>query len=547
MNSALRRFLPGILLVLMSLAPSTSPYIGDTQVYAESVMQYRAGQWSSPFHPLWEFGHLLWRPAGALLAPVSLHVVPDSWTTLDKVKIAYGLLWMSFVAALGVGALLYDLFRRLAGWKVAALLTFGVAWANGFLLYALSGSSYIPGLLFSVAAVWVLFGGMQQRWRQLTAGVLAAVAALFWFPYILTIPALAVIPWAWNRLTLREGGRILLLIGLTAAACILAGMTAGALAAGVREPAEAVAWYQEAPHDWQQNRRWVRAVSGIPRLLLDLSRDGIVMKRYVLRDPFQSTGFWDLARQSLWKLAWFYAFIGAMLWMAARTVRGRAALLVAVSAGIPMLGFAIFLFEPSSAERFLPMLPFLLLAGAAGWSGAGRWVAGLFLVSLPVINASAFIEACSDVPAAMAGQLEDVRQHAEPDDLLVTVTFSDPFAQWLEQRIFHPSLRQGAPPTYQLLFLASTKAEQWREDFALRTLQQWETGKDVWIRRGALRDRPDTMLQWVEGDHPRIRWADVTAFLTQLGFDRTTERPDGFTRVAKTENNRKILEALAIR
>jgi len=43
-------------------------------------------------------------------------------------------------------------------------------------------------------------------------------------------------------------------------------------------------------------------------------------------------------------------------------------LMLAALAGLPLLVFAVFLFEPSSPERFLPGLPFLLFAMAAGWN-----------------------------------------------------------------------------------------------------------------------------------------------------------------------------------
>jgi hypothetical protein len=542
------RFLPGALILLPNLLFCASPYIADTMVYADSVMRHLHGQMAGPFQPLWEFGHLLWRPLGALLAPLFFATVPDSLGQSHRIKLAFGFLAVNMMAGLSIAALLYDLFRRLAGWKTAALLTFGLSWSGGFLMYVLSGSSYITGLFFEVAAIWLLIpfsGGSPGVWRQVAAGALAAGGALFWFPYILAVPAVAAVPWAMGAMRPRDGIWALLRVGLTSAACILVVMSAGAWLAGARTPEKAAEWYRDAQHQWQQNRQWMRAVSGVPRLMVDLARDGVALKRYAFRDPFHPVNVWDVARLSLWKLAAFYAFLLSVLWMAARTARGRPALALLSIAGVPMLLFAIVLFEPSSAERFLPVLPFLLLAAAAGWGGRLRWVAGAVLVALAGINGPAFIEAFSTEQQSVFTQIEDYGRHAAPADLLVTVTFSDPLPQWLEQRIYHRSMRNRVVPTFQLIEVSTGLAQGWKERFAGRVLWQWNQAKaDVWIRQGALRDRPDEILRWVEGDNPALRWADVPAFLNMFEYDRRTALTEGFARLAHSENNRLILERL---
>jgi hypothetical protein len=538
------RLLPGAALVLLSLLPSSSPYIGDTVFYADAVVRHLAGEASGPFAPLWEFGHLLWRPIGAVIAPLAFKVVPDSWGPSDRVKVAYGFLAISMACAIVVGALLYDLFRRAAGWKVAALLVFGLSWANGFLMYALSGSSYLPALLCSVVALCLLLDDPSSPWRQYVAGILGGLSALFWFPFVLTVPAIALTPWIWRGMPARAGGVALLRVSVAAAACVASFMVAGGFAAGVRSMSDARAWVQDASHEWAQTQQWKRAVSGVPRLMLDLSRDGILLKRYVLRDPFQSLDLWDLLLRSAWKLAAFYAFIAATLWMASGSVRGRRSLATTAIAGAPLLLFALVLFEPSSPERFLPVLPFLLLTIAVSWHGPARVIVAVFLVTLPLMNASAFIERLSDTPGMMVAQMEDVERSADAHDLIVTITFNDPFPQWVEQRIFHASMRHGSPSTYQLIEPSVSSALRWRERFAERVLRHWDAGGNVWVRRGGLHETPDPMLQWVEGDNPDIRWADVPAFLRQFEYDRESSRPDGFVRLTRSLRSREALEAI---
>jgi hypothetical protein len=179
--------------------------------------------------------------------------------------------------------------------------------------------------------------------------------------------------------------------------------------------------------------------------MVDMSRDGILLKRFVLGDPYQSLTLWDLVRTSLWKLAVFYVYVGAIFWMGLRTPRGRSALVISLVALVPMLYFALVLLEPSSPERFLPVLPFMLLTMAAGWQGAGRSVVAGFAMALPLLNGPAFIEAWPRTSDDVAAQMQDVTSHASPRDLVVTVTFADPMAQWMEQRVFHPSLSRGRP------------------------------------------------------------------------------------------------------
>lgn len=542
MSSSARRFLPGPLIVALALAPSSSPYIGDTMSYSASVVRHANGELEGGFSPLWEFGHLLWRPLGAVVAPLARVLVPDRWTTDPETEVAYGFLAISILAALATGALLYDMLTRIAGWRVAALLVFGLSWANGFLMYALSGSAYVTALFFSTAALWTLVSDPLSRRRQMVAGVLGATATLIWFPQILTIPALALVPWIWNRSSPAEGVRAALKVGVPAAVSLLVVYALGAVMAGVRSTDQAMQWFGAASHGWEQSQQWKRAVTGVARLMLDLSQDGVLLKRFVVNDPFQTMTFAELVRKSLWKVAVFYVFIGAIIWMCFRTRRGRSALLLSLVASVPMLVFALVLLEPSSPERFLPLVPFVLLACAAGWQGMGRWVVGGFLVMLPVLNGSAFIESLSSAPARMTAQMEDLRARAAPGDLVVTVTFADPLAQWLEQRVYHPSLHGGPPPTYQLIAPAEVTSHRWRQRFGARVFEAWNQGAHVWIRRGALAAAPDPELMWVEGDQPHLRWHDVTSFLNQLDYDAVTPRADGFTRIARSERSRTVLE-----
>ena len=113
-----------------------------------------------------------------------------------------------------------------------------------------------------------------------------------------------------------------------------------------------------------------------------------------------------------------------LLW---RTIRDRPLLALLTLATVPLFLFAVFVFEPSSPERFLPALPFLILALAAGWNAPGgfpvavaRGVVCLFALLLPVLNWPTFSGSFSFTTQQARAQLYDFRSHAQRDDVLAS-------------------------------------------------------------------------------------------------------------------------------
>ena len=79
---------------------------------------------------------------------------------------------------------------------------------------------------------------------------------------------------------------------------------------------------------------------------------------------------------------------------------------------------------------------------------------------------------------------------------------------YLSQLEHHPSMRNRFVPTFQLIEVMMTSHGDWQGRFAKRVLRHWNgadamPGAGVWVRQGALRERPDEILQWVEGDSSR--------------------------------------------
>jgi hypothetical protein len=111
-----------------------------------------------------------------------------------------------------------------------------------FLMYALSGSSYIIALFFALAALGSSSVIPPSRRRQVLSAISAAAAVVFWFPFILTAPGLVVTPWVWSRLPARDGLRVATRMAITFGLVVGVTYLLGTVAAGVRSPAQLLAW-----------------------------------------------------------------------------------------------------------------------------------------------------------------------------------------------------------------------------------------------------------------------------------------------------------------
>jgi len=520
--------------------------LSDTLVYvndAQGALQGR--EWKGRFNPLWEFGHLLWRPLAYWIAPACLAVIPDSLAHNDSLKITLGLIWINWMAGLLTTLTTVHLASR---WVRSSnwLLLLGLSYAasSAFLLYTQTGSSYVVSLFLLTAAVWILFHWPDGRIPpEVPAGLLLGLSVAFWFPFALVAPA--------TLLFRSIERRKLLLVPVMVGGMsftVLLGSTYlfGAVKAGAHDMASFLAWYEAAKHTWDQNRQWLRAISGVVRLLYELGQDGVLLKRFSFRDPYSPVNWVDLLPTAL-RMASFYSLCLFSLSLAWWQKQFRHMVLVFGLAAIPMLYFAIVLFEPSSAERFLPLLPFLFLSIVAASqhpSKLGRTVLALLLISIPISNLPPAFSFKREHPAEP--QLRDFRRFAQGGDVMVTATHRDPLVNLVEQHPFLSVNRAGAPASYQLIEVASSRAALWREDFARKVLASWPN-QHVWIQLGMLDARPPAALGWVEGDNPSIHWKDILDFFAELDLDLRTAERNGFARLARSAANSQVLEALAKR
>ena len=106
---------------------------------------------------LWEFGHLFWRPLGWILLRICEVLVgsvtgPDLSILLTRIFVALN--WFAGLACV----LLFRAVLRQYSIRplVVTCTTTALLFSNAFLNYIHSGTSYIPGLAFLLAAFYLL-------------------------------------------------------------------------------------------------------------------------------------------------------------------------------------------------------------------------------------------------------------------------------------------------------------------------------------------------------------------------------------------------------
>ena len=176
------------------------------------------------------------------------------------------------------------------------------------------------------------------------------------------IPAAVAFPLVWFGFDRRR----LRLAGLTAACFILVLSSAYALAIyrlGIQDLAGLRSWITESSHEIVNIKGWSRVAFGIPRSFLSMGKDGILFKRFLLKDPYNPVTVSDLLRLSLGKIAFLYLVIAATFVGLLRGNAERRLLVVAILGGLPLLAFAVG-WQGGDVEHYMPVYPLIFAAWA---------------------------------------------------------------------------------------------------------------------------------------------------------------------------------------
>lgn len=527
---------------LFLLLFTSSPFLGDTMDYVESIQSSLPCHSISKCPELWDAGHLLWRPLGYFLSPPLFPLLNRLVGPDVRMSIALLLVILSVVGLFIAAILLYAILVTSTNRPLLSLvLIVGFLCANASLEALHSGSPYSLGLACLMGSVWFLQQESQAGSTQSAAfaGVCGAAAVSFWLPYLAALPATL----CWVLLdgkAKRLRRAVVLTVTTTAAGALLFGL--GAHFRGVESISDFGKWLASSDHGIVQNRNLIRSLFGLPRAFLYMGEFGVKMKQFLFKDPFAHVrlaelfwlGFW-------WKLALFYAALFSLLGLYRRD-SGRKALGLFVVALLANMAVALG-FEGGSPERYFPLYPFffIALAQCLCWTSAPRLfraVVSLFLAVMILGNVPEF--------AATRVRSEEDRAARRLSPLLplrpasyVFVLSQDGIGSLRRNSPFH-HINQGAGFEITSVYMPMVTAH-WKHDFATRVLSVWRDGGDVWLTTRVWAQRPEVEWGWVEGDDPNLSWNGIVDFFRSFDHGPAVGGDDGFVLLLGSARNQALL------
>ncbi len=328
----------------------------------------------------------------------------------------------------------------------------------------------------------------------------------------------------------------------------------GAWARKISSVNEAKEWFAAASHGFSPGMKIVRIATGLPRSLLYLGKDGIQYKRYLHHDPYTPVTLRGVISAGLWKLAAFDLFVLCLLYEMLRKPRSGWMLALFVAGTAPIIFFAVVLFEPGSPERYLPALPFFLLATA--WvlrdvvisRRLTQLFIAAFLLCMIVTNEYSFAAPRIDSEnGASLARVSKLRERLTGAGIAMVATNQDDLVATLSRLAFDDINRPSPLTVYDIIEPGNNRVLTWRQDFAAQTLKAWESGGEVWVSKRVWSARPDRSWNWAEGDDPRISWKELPRFFATLSTDAESGGPDGFRRIAQNAATLAVLEPLTQR
>ncbi len=516
-------------------------FMGDTVYYVDSMDD-----------EFWEFGHLFWRPAGWLLSRAFgslITLLTGAQEARDHATYTFlAIGWLSgLLSALLVNALVRRVCRR--EW-VAGLVTVALIASYGFLNYAQTGNSYVPGLSLLLLGIYLLTRDGERPVppvrTALLAGLALAGAVCLWLLYVWAIPAALAVPlflYGFDR------GRRNFVMQTLAALTLATGLAYVLVLAhlGIYTPGALKAWMAASSHGMTNMTGWSRTTFGLARTFIHMGEDGVLFKRFLVHDPFNPVTLADLFRLSLWKFALFYLFVAAMVLSLLRSPKGKRILALLLLNAIPLIAFAALVFEGGSMERYLPLYPIAFLAlgyllHSERSLAASKVIALLFVAAAIITNLSFMAKPVLDRhEEAVAARARPLQPLLKPESRVATVRDVLEKSNW--EYPFNPATRNLR--YHSIVSLNTASVTRWRQDFAAKAFSVWEQGGDMWVTRRVLSPHPLADWNWVEGDDPRVSWTDMYEFFSQFEMGAPVGGEDGFVPLLPTARNEQILSGLA--
>jgi len=519
---------------------------GDASMYADDIAKSLPHGWSES-RGIWNFAHVLWRPMGRLLAKWFLAVLNPSFGGNATMTIGFLIMLPNLIAGLVCALALQVMIWKLTGNGWAGfLVTCAFLCLNPLLHFSRIGSPYILAMTCATLASCVAGFLPRTWWTAVLAGAFAATAVLCWAPFLVSFPGVLCALWIFGA---AQQGMPRLRFAIVT--CLAATIVAGAFylfamnEAGIHGLSGLVGWIHESAQD-SKDSKLVRMISGLARSVYELGFDSVWLKWYRFHDPYAKVGLLELVRESLARVALFYASLLGLLALLWFSPSGKRVLGFLAVAALPHIGVAL-AYESGSVERYVGLLPALFLA--FGYA-AGSAELSAFRRALAVVLC------CLHVPfnlLSASGRNLDVALQKDPARLEVLTSLAP------QDRVF---VVNGYDPLSALSFgdplnalhkrkLAIVKAfppfglpiRLWNLDFACTVLASSDRGAQVWVSTRFLAPAPERSWLWVEGDLPGLTWEMMHNYF--LSFDTSEQRggADGFFRVPATSETRHRLEA----
>lgn len=540
----------GIALIIFAVIHTLAGPItyGDTPYYVADVVAYSESQ--NP-NLLWEFGHLLWRPLGYSLW-VATQPLFARWFADVRPQIFGAFIILSTLSGAAVAVVSAAIGRSLNLSKMTTCaVTLLVVCTNSIFIWSLSGAAYVTGFFLQLLSIYLIVNTTKRpRPTSVTyvfSGALAGFSVLTWFPYVLSIPAIALFAYAWGRndWTLRSTEavarlRCALIVGITSTALVGISYLIVALALGITAPADVAAWVKRSAHGMSQTHGLLRIATGLPRSFIDLGRDGILLKRFVFGDPYATTSLLHLLRFSAWKIPLIYCGLATLIWKLYWSRDKWGILPPLFTASVPVLVFAIFVFEASSPERYLPAVT-LLLPGICIATRDMRLehhsdrLLAVCAGSIVIVNICSYTKP-SSIYESTVNRIESMRSQLTPQSRVVLLSMADDIPRFYHNSPFHKLARERHLPIYS--FTISGDPFQ---SFASLAKKTWENGGDLWISCRVWAERPNAEWEWVEGDNSKLSWKKLRSYFRNLETGRTIGGIDGFIVVPGTQRNRRLI------
>ena len=544
-----------IVLFLLTVPESTA----DTPVYVNQIFQYyQQGASASPLL-LWEFGHLLWRPLGYGLWR-AFHSTLSPWSGNNPyLEITAVLMGINFAVGMALTLLLFFVCSKLGlSMRAALAVTAGFMLFSTILRYIHSGMSYnlgfalqLTGLLLIVRAAHAA-RRRKELWATL-AGVALSLSFAVWFPYVLTVPAILLAGCYAGPPETRAPRRQMRLFAIAGAAIAVVGLATFGLAAWIDHLSSYAAlkqWVMNSAHGVANQRTLIRLPTGVTRSFLHLGDDGILLKRFVMGDPYAPVHPVELMKAGLWKIAAVFLTLAILVVTLVRHKEAWPALAVLVCGSLPVLGFAVLLFKDTAEPaRYEPAYASLLVSVCAMVLLKDKERAALrllvaFALVMACVNLSAYALTLRSANAVAAERATLVHEHTVHNGVAVLLSFRDPVSGFVQAAPFSQLNRPGALPLYHAIEPGNINVLRWRQDAACRILAAWDSGGEAWLSERLISPRPKPEWNWVEYDDNRVKWTDLPDFFSRFERDDHIGADDGFFRLALTANNRTLLRSI---